>query len=124
MKNKGRQNRLGALSSLNQYRLKDCDGMTPRANKRNAPPRFGIPSSAYSTMPDIDDFFRKQKQLDLEWKEKKEFAFRKLHMYRLEYVHKLKGSNTHENNNDNNYQTILDDEHEKSTIDGSTSNHP
>jgi len=90
MKHQVQQSREGALSSLNQYRRKECDDVaTPKSYK--APKKattFGY-ACAYSTMADIDDFFRKQKQLDLEWKEKKELALRKMHTYRQEHVHKL-----------------------------------
>lgn len=93
MKDDVRQSRLGAMSSLNQFRLKECDGMTPRSKNKNKRPTFGMPVSAYSTtMADVDDFFRKQKQFDVEWRQNKEAAFRKLHTYRQQHIHKENSS--------------------------------
>jgi len=91
MKQQTRQNRLGAIYSLNQYRLKECEGMNRKINApptatNNNYPVFGMPASDYSTMVDIDDFFRNQTKLDKEWRKNKEAALLKLHMYRQEHV--------------------------------------
>lgn len=93
MKNEVKASRQGALSSLSQYRSKDSDGLfastTPRTPKQNN--RFGLGGmpSAYSTMADIDGFYRKQKQMDAEWREKKENTLKKLSMYRTAYASQI-----------------------------------
>ena len=98
MKDAVREQRLGALNSLKQYRLKDFQG-TPKS-KRTANQQFQNIPSAYSTMTDIDDFFRQQKQLDLEWKANKEKAFTFLHKYRQENVHKKQHQMTEESSSE------------------------
>lgn len=91
MKQEVRKHRQGALTSLSQYRLKVSDGIlatTPQNSKSdNASTRYGVGMPcAYSTMSDTDDFFRKQKQMDVAWRQKKENALKKLHMYRRAYL--------------------------------------
>ena len=91
MKSDVRQNRLGAMNSLNQFRLKECTGIaTPRSRYNNKNDKitalFRKPALS-STATFADDFFRKQQQFDAEWRRNKEAAFRKLHMYRQQHVH-------------------------------------
>lgn len=92
MKQQVRQNRIGAISSLNQYRsTKDTAGATPKRTNNNSPKSyFGIGKSSYTG---LDDFFLKQKQIDQNWKINKEKAFQKLHMYRQEHIHNKNKSN-------------------------------
>ena len=85
------------MTSLSEYRLKDSEGiMAAKTPKRESASyrHWVVTPPACSTMTGIDDFFRKQKQMDMEWKLKKENTLKRLHMYRQEHVNnKLSDSN-------------------------------